>query len=115
MPPGRFSRHRFTQAVLQGDGRLVLTDRVPYTFKDFADNRRHTVSQGDTLHALAGVFYRSQSIQRPSGLWWVIADYQPQPVFDPTRRLAVGRVLHVPSFRTLFEQILSEKRRAEHL
>ena len=115
MPPGRFSRHRFTQAILQGDGRLVLSDRVPYTFRDFPDNRRHTVTQGDTLWSLAGIFFRNSAIQRPSGLWWVGADYQPQPIFDPTRALALGRVMHFPSFRTLFEEILSEKRRAEHL
>ena len=115
MPPGRFSRHRFTFATLGSDGTLSLSDRVPYAFREFNDNRRHVVVEGDNLWNLAGRYFRSESIERPSGLWWVLADFQPQPIFDPTLKLAPGRVIHVPSFRTLFEEILNERRRAEHL
>jgi hypothetical protein len=50
---------------------------------------------------------------RPAGLWWVIADFQPDPVHDPTLSLEPGRVLVVPSIRTVQEEIFSETRRAE--
>jgi hypothetical protein len=117
-----------TQALLQGDGTLMLTDPEPYGFVELLDNIRHTVIEGDTLWTIAGTYYRSANIDRPSRFWWAIADFQPTgdntesgpgtnhaPIFDPTLKLAVGRTIHVPSLRTLFEEILSERRRSEFL
>jgi hypothetical protein len=46
-------------------------------------------------------------------LWWVIADFQSDPIHDPTRKLKRGRVLIIPSERTLTEEIFSERRRRE--
>jgi len=103
------SRYTFTQAIRDADDRLVLYGEEPYRFRDLADNRRHLVKEGDTLFGLASLFFRG--FPRPAGLWWVIADFQPEPIHDPTRRLAPGRVLVIPSMRTVQDEVLSERRR----
>jgi hypothetical protein len=111
MPPRLNSRHSFTLGILDSAAELKLTDRVPYRFRQFADTRQHIVREGDTLHNLAGRYFRSMA--RPAGLWWVIADFQPEPVVDPTIRLSPGTVVFVPSVRTVIERILDESRRGE--
>jgi hypothetical protein len=111
MPPRRFSRFTFSAAVLDDDERLFLTDREPFRFRALPDNRQHVVKEGDTLFSLAGRYFAP--LPRPSGLWWIIADFQPDPIHDPTISLEVGRVLLIPSLRTISEEVFSEKRRQE--
>jgi hypothetical protein len=43
----------------------------------------------------------------------VIADFQPDPIHDPTLELEPGRVLVIASLRTVLEEIFSESRREE--
>lgn len=111
MPPRRFSRYSFCSAVLDDQERLFLTDREPFRYRPLPDNRQHVVKEGDTLFSLAGRYFAP--LPRPAGLWWVIADFQPEPVHDPTLALELGRVVVVPSIRTITEEAFSEKRRAE--
>jgi len=111
MPPRRFSRYTFCFAVLDDNECLFLTDREPYRFRALHDNRQHVVKEGETLFSLAGRYF--SPLPRPAGLWWVIADFQPDPIQDPTLVLDIGRVLVVPSLRTVTEEIFSEKRRQE--
>ncbi len=91
-------------------GKRILTDRVPYRFRNFSDNRRHIIAAGDSLFTLAGRYYDGFT-DRPSGLWWVIADFQPDPILDPTIVLDEGRVVFIPSERTVREEILNPKRK----
>jgi Tfp pilus assembly protein FimV len=105
------SRYSFVEGRVDADGRSFLTDRVPFRYRAFSDNRRHIVSQGDTLWSLAGRYFAP--LERPSGLWWAIADFQPQPIHDPTIQLIAGATLVIPSVRTVTEEILGERRRAE--
>jgi hypothetical protein len=114
MPPRKFSRHTFTLGVKDEEvspGALLLSERQPYIFRSFADNRQHTAKEGETLWTLAARYF--SPLPRPSGLWWIIADFQPDPIHDPTLRLELGRVLVIPSVRTITEFILSERRRLE--
>jgi hypothetical protein len=111
MPPRRFSRYTFSSAVLDEDERLVLTDREPFRFRALPDNRQHVVKEGDTLFSLAGRYFAP--LPRPAGLWWVIAEFQPDPIHDPTLSLEIGRVVLVPSVRTVVEEVFAEKRRQE--
>jgi hypothetical protein len=111
MPPRRFSRYTFSSAVLDEDERLVLTDREPFRFRALPDNRQHVVKEGDTLFSLAGRYFAP--LPRPAGFWWVIAEFQPDPIHDPTLSLEIGRVVLVPSVRTVVEEVFSEKRRQE--
>jgi hypothetical protein len=111
MPPRRFSRYTFSTAVLDDSQRLVLTEREPYRFRSLPDNRQHVVQAGDTLFTLAGRYFAP--LPRPAGLWWIIADFQPDPIHDPTIELSVGRMLLIPSLRVVTEEIFSEARRPE--
>ena len=111
MPPRRFSRYAFSAAVLDDAGRLFLTEREPFRFRAFPDTRQHVVQEGDTLFALAGRYFAP--LPRPSGLWWVIADFQPDPIHDPTLSLELGRVTIIPSVRVVTEELFSEARREE--
>jgi len=103
------SRHSFTLGVRDEGGRLFLTEREPYAYVDQSDNRIHVVAQGDTLFHLAGRYFAP--LPRACGYWWVIADFQPDPIIDPTLELDLGRQLFVPSVRTLTDVILGEARR----
>jgi hypothetical protein len=111
MPPRRFSRHSFSAAVQDNAGRLFLTEREPFRFRSLPDNRQHVVQQGDTLFSLAGRYFAP--LPRPSGLWWVIADFQPEPIHDPTLALDLGRLLFIPSIRVITEEVFAEARRQE--
>lgn len=115
MPPRRYSRHSYTSGIADAAGRVRLSDRVPFRFVDLPDNRIHVVRDGETLWTIAArLFVGVAAPTSPASLWWVIADFQPDPIFDPTLRLTPGALLVVPSMRTVLESILSERRRAEH-
>jgi len=112
MPPKIGSRHIFCLGVKDQEGLLHLTDREPYRFRAHTDNRVHTVVQGDTLFDLAGRYFAS--LPRACGFWWVIADFQPDPIVDPTLELETGRTMYIPSLRVLTDIILGDSRRREH-
>ena len=109
MPPRVGSRHSFTLGVRDAGGVLHLTEREPYRFRAHTDNRVHVVVQGDTLWGLAGRYFAP--LPRACGFWWAVADFQPDPIVDPTLELDIGRRLVVPSLRVLTDVILSEQRR----
>ncbi len=109
--PRRFSRHIFCLGFHDGDGPLQLSEREPYYFRELADNREHTVGEGDTLFSLAARYLAP--IPRAAGLYWVIADFQPDPIGDPTLHLPLGSRIVIPSVRTVLESIFSESRRLE--
>lgn len=112
MPPNRWSRDRFCSAIEDEEGTLYLTEREPYGYREISDNVLHTVTQGDTLWTLAAAYYAP--VERPARFWWVIGDFQPEPIHDPTIALEPGTLLVIPSLRTLLEEILNEARRSEH-
>ncbi len=58
------------------------------------DTRLHKVEEGDTLEALAELFFGGPNSAR---LWWIIADFQPEPILDPTEDLKIGKLLFIPS------------------
>ncbi len=117
MPPRQFSRYTYSTAFLEvlpdgtATGALILSDPEPFRFRPFRDNRIHNVVDGDSLFSLAFKFFRP--LPRPSGLYWIIMDFQPDPIHDPTIRLAKGTRLVIPSVRTVLEEVFSEKRRDE--
>jgi hypothetical protein len=109
--PNRLSRHRFETGTVDENGRLFLDDPIAFDYRERSDNRFHTVIEGETLFALAGRYF--SSFERGCGFWWVIADFQPEPIHDPTIAIVAGRLLVIPSERVLQEEILSERRRGE--
>lgn len=111
MPPRHYSRYMHSVARTDDAQRSWLTERVPFRYRPLADTGQHSVVEGDTLFALAARQYRG--LPRPAGLWWVIADFQPEPIVDPTIRLRAGQVLFIPSLRVVQEQVFNEARRQE--
>ncbi|MFH0899379.1 MAG: LysM domain-containing protein [Pseudomonadota bacterium] len=111
VPPRSGSRYLFCSGVRDGVGVLHFTEREPYRFHEHRDNRIHTVVQGDTLWSLAGRYFAP--LPRACGYWWAIADFQPDPIVDPTLALDTGRRLFIPSLRVLTDVILGEARRRE--
>ncbi len=109
MPPRRWSRFTFCTALKDVDGTLLLTDPEPFGYQPFTDNRLHVVKEGESLFTLAGRYFAP--LPRPAGLWWVLADFQPEPILDPTLVLTPGTTLVVPSLRTVQEEIFNERRR----
>jgi hypothetical protein len=113
MAPRLYSRHTFCTGQDDSDGRAFLSEREPFRYRSLPDNLIHTVAQGDTLWHLAYRYF--QPLPRAAGLWWVIADFQPDPVFDPTLALAEGSTLIIPSVRTVLERVFAESRRQEEV
>lgn len=111
MPPYTHSRDTFAEVVTDSAGDSVLTVANPYRYCEQPDTIRHTVRDGETLWGLAGRYYADFS--RACGLWWIIADFQQDPIHDPTVALEAGRVLLIPSPRVVAEEILSETRRSD--
>lgn len=111
MPPRRLSRHTFAVAQQDADERMFLYGSEPFRFVVRPDNREHIVREGDTLFTLAARYFKGQP--RPAGLWWILMHFQPEPIHDPTRKLKRGRVLAIPSERTLTEEIFAARRRRE--
>lgn len=109
MPPRARSRYALSGVLRDADGRAYVEDHVPFRFRELDDNRRHVVTDGDTLFTVAARFFAP--MDDAANFWWAIADFQPDPILDPTLRLSPGTILVVPSHRTLVEEILSEKRR----
>lgn len=105
------SRYSYCLGWTDDAGRLYLDDRKPYGYHAFSDNSVHVVKQGETLFSIAGKHFRPH--ERAAGLWWVIADFQPNPIHDPTIQLVPGSVLILPSLRTVAEEILNESRHEE--
>jgi len=112
--PSDTSRYLFTDELeLDGDeqipdGTLMWDLPEPVNNLNLPDDIEHTVSEGETLFTLAAKYF--STLSRPSGLFWVLADYQSPPIGDPLLPLPPGSVLKIPSIRTLQEVILSEER-----
>jgi len=103
-----FSRYAGVEALVDGGGRRYLGEREPFGFHPFVDNRTHAVVEGDTLFHLAGRYF--SPLPRACGLWWLIADFQPVPILDPTLALE-RRLLVIPSVRAVTDVILPSLRR----
>jgi hypothetical protein len=111
MPPLAFSRYQFSKGLKDASGDLCLTDPEPVRYQEMADNRLHTVVLGDTLQTLADRYF--PGFTNAPQLGWVLADFQPEPITDPTLRLTTGRVLAIPSERFLKDVVFNESRREE--
>ncbi len=111
MAPRLYSRHTFCTAQEDDTGRTFLSEREPYRFIALDDNRVHRVGEGDTLHSLAALYFTP--LPNPAWLWWVIADFQADPIFDPTIALTPGTLLTIPSVETILGRVFDESRRAQ--
>lgn len=111
MPPRQLSRFALSTAIPSNvdPSKIILSERVPYRYTVEADTIQHVVDAGDSLFTLAARYYAS--LKRPAGLFWVIADFQPEPIHDPTVALTPGALILVPSLRLVQQEIFNERRR----
>jgi len=104
MPPRKNSRYERSFGVEDDNGNLYLTEREPFLYnKDLPGTRRHRVAKGDTLYNLAYKYF--QPIHNAEHLWWIIAEFQPTPILDPTIDLADGSTLFIPSVRVVQRKV----------
>ena len=111
MPPNSKSRHLWCLALTDEDGKRFLTTPEPFGYVPYQDNRVHVVTSGDTLWSLASKYF--SGMPSASLLYWVIADFQPTPILDPTLQLSIGTTVFVPSINTVTNVIFSSARRRE--
>ena len=94
MPPRINSRYRLDGLFRSTDNFLFTADREPFRFVVREDTRMHRAVRSDTLENLAERFFAGPNTAR---LWWIIADFQPEPIQDPTEKLVPGVLLFIPS------------------
>lgn len=81
-------------------GNLEKLPRARFLYRKFFDTVVHTCKDGDTLWGLSAQYY-GQDFERAELLFWIIGDFQPTPVVDPTLVFSAGDVVHVPSARVV--------------
>ena len=106
------SRYRYCLVYTDDQGRRYLDEREPFRFREQADNSFYTVKDGDTLWGVAHIQFRG--LTRPAGLYWLLAEFQPDPIVDPTIKLQADTVLVIPSLRLIRTEVFNESRRRFH-
>lgn len=104
MPPGSASRYLGSVGAYDDAGAMYLADREPYRYAPKLQGViRHVVAEGDSLPGIAYRYYAglqgvggADSVWGPEHLWWLIAEFQPVPILDPTLGVTPGSVLYVP-------------------
>jgi nucleoid-associated protein YgaU len=112
MPMYRWSRYKFCKVYTDADGTQYLDEREPVRFRDAPDNIYHTVRHGDTLWGLAHRYF--QGIPKACRRWWIIAEFQPTPIINPTIALQPGTTIVLPSIRFVNTVVYDEERRRYH-
>ena len=105
-----FSRYRFCDVLTDEDGKSYLSERSPFGYRASPDNLERVVVDNDTWWSIAGLWYRDLA-PNPSMLFWIVCDYQPVPVVDPTLAIPAGVTVYGPHPDVVKEQILNESRR----
>lgn len=108
----QWSRYRYCTLYTGDDGVSYLDEREPYRYKDERDNRYHRAKGGDTWWGLAHMYF--QGVPRACGLWWLLCEYQPTPVLDPTLTIPEDTLVVVPSMRVVRMFVFSSERRRYH-
>lgn len=102
------SRYRWCEIHLDEAGRRFLGPRPRFEYRELDDNSFHTIEEGQRLWHLAQIYYRG--VRRAGNLWWVIADFQPEPILDATLTIEPGTIIIVPSLRTVESQVFAPDR-----
>lgn len=90
--------------------RTYLAPRTPARYRPRPDNTPHIVREGDTLDSIAHRHFAGLGAGSarftPEQLYWVIADFQPQPILDATIQLRPGTTLILPSQEFVLTEVL---------
>ena len=94
-----------SEGVFDENNRHFLTERKPFRYDaKLLGTKKHRVVKGDNLWTLAFKFY--DPIPNAEHLYFVICEFQPDPILDPSLDLEVNRILHIPSPRVVQEKVL---------
>lgn len=108
-----YSRYRYCTVLTADDGvTKYLDEREPFRFSDESDNRFYITKEGDTWWGIAWRFFRA--FRHPSLLWWLLCEFQPEPVVDPTIVIPPGSQIVVPSERLVRNHVFSRENRRYH-
>jgi hypothetical protein len=90
------STYRHARAIQFDDGRIIfrLPERIP--FEDRDDSILHISNGRERLWDLAQLYYGSE-VRDAIDLWEVIAQFQPEPIQDPSIPLQAGLSVLIPS------------------
>lgn len=115
MPPIKKSRYQYSLGYTDTAGRTFLTEPPPIAYEDSLDNTIHTVQEGERLQDIAQRYFRDfdSDVFPAAGLWYVIAQFQPTPIIDPTLKLIAGTRLYVPSKRYVAQRVFDPARRKQ--
>ena len=112
MPMFPWSRYRYCNQLENENGVLFIDEREPFRYREEGDNRFYRAKEGDTWWGLAHVFF--DGVQRACGLWWLLCEYQPTPVLDPTLGIEPNTLIVIPSTRVLRTQVFTNEQRRYH-
>lgn len=90
------SRYNLADVIIEEDGGMHFGMRDRLLWQDLAGVLSHIVIEGETLWTIAAKYYGSTPGSPGSELWWVLADFQPEPMNDPTISLSPGQTLLIP-------------------
>jgi len=99
------SRYKHATIIRRDDNVLYLSLRPRISYFGGYDEILHKVLLGDTLHNIASRYYNA--FPDAADLWWIIADFQPEPINDPTVRLEPGSWIVVPAPDTVQSWLMS--------
>jgi hypothetical protein len=88
------SRYHAADLLQTSEGNLRYALRKNLEYLGGEEDIPHEIIVGDTLHSLAARYYDGMG---GAELWWAIADYQPEPIIDPTVQLTPGDILLIPA------------------
>ena len=94
------SRYVLADMFFDAQNRTYIGPRERFFFEDLEGNIPHTVRDGDDWHSLAYQYY-GRALSGQVNLWWGIADFQPEPVLDPTLTLQPGTIILIPPLHVL--------------
>jgi len=89
------SRYANAEIFMADGGQKALTMRGRIFFEDQDGIIGHPIEAGDTLWNLAERYWAGLFAE-PAEFWWIIADFQPTPILDPTLQLVPGEVIFIP-------------------
>lgn len=112
MPMFPFSRYAYCLQLEDAAGIKYLDEREPFAFREETDNRYYRTVDGDTWYGMAHTFF--DGIPRACGLWWVLCDFQPERVIDPTLRIEPNTLIVVPSIRLIRTKLFTNDQRRFH-
>jgi hypothetical protein len=111
----KLSRYRYSTQFTE-DGISYIDEREPFRYREDSGNRFHRVKSGDTWWGLAHLYF--SGFERPAGLWWLICEYQPVPIIDPTIALdvqpGIGALVIIPSMSMIRDRVFNTSQRRYH-